>query len=65
MPHFIQLFIENLGHEYAFLTYDQLMNDYYEGRLSPALANSVAALASRSASVSFLRNYPSQLLLSH
>ncbi|KAJ2931307.1 hypothetical protein H1R20_g5842, partial [Candolleomyces eurysporus] len=47
MPHFIQLFFENLGHEYGFLTYDQLMNDYYEGRLPPALANCVAALASR------------------
>lgn len=49
MQHFIQVFIEHLGHEFPFLTYDQLMSDNWEGRMPAPLANVIAAMASRSA----------------
>ncbi|TEB37478.1 hypothetical protein FA13DRAFT_911351 [Coprinellus micaceus] len=47
MQHFIQVFIEHLGHEFPFLTYDQLMSDNWEGRMPAPLANVIAAMASR------------------
>lgn len=57
MQHYIQVFIENLGHEYPFLTYDQLIHDAWEGRMPAPLANVIAAMASRS--VSLFTNKPS------
>ncbi|KAJ3526235.1 hypothetical protein NMY22_g10249 [Coprinellus aureogranulatus] len=51
MQHFIQVFIENFGQEFPFLSYDQLMSDTWEGRMPPPLANAIAALASRYATI--------------
>ncbi|KAF5325756.1 hypothetical protein D9611_000077 [Ephemerocybe angulata] len=49
---FVQAFFENnLGNEFPFLTYEQLMNDAWENRLPPAIANVVAAMASRYSNV--------------
>jgi hypothetical protein len=45
MPHFIGLFFEQHGSEYTFLMYEQILNDFYENRLSPVIANAIASIA--------------------
>ncbi|TFK25560.1 hypothetical protein FA15DRAFT_755787 [Coprinopsis marcescibilis] len=45
MPHFIQLFFEQHGPEYTFITYDQVIHDFWENRLSPVVANCIASMA--------------------
>jgi len=49
MPHFIQLFFEQLGAEFAFISYEEILGEFWEQTLSPLLANCIAAMASRSA----------------
>jgi hypothetical protein len=47
MAHFIQLFFEQLGAEFPFVTYDEVSRDFWEQVLSPLLANCIAAMATR------------------
>ncbi|KAJ8453734.1 hypothetical protein ONZ45_g19591 [Pleurotus djamor] len=46
-PHLIQLFFEQLGPEFPFLNYQEVLAEFWEGTLPPALACAVAALAAR------------------
>ncbi|KAF9528513.1 hypothetical protein CPB83DRAFT_854295 [Crepidotus variabilis] len=45
MAHFIQGFFETYSHEFAFLSYQEVLNDYWEHRLNNILANCIAAMA--------------------
>ncbi|PPQ98406.1 hypothetical protein CVT24_004085 [Panaeolus cyanescens] len=45
MPTFIQLFFQHHGTEFAFLTYQDILADFWEHTLSPGLANCIAAMA--------------------
>ncbi|KAG2747717.1 hypothetical protein P692DRAFT_20857837 [Suillus brevipes Sb2] len=47
MPHFIQIFISQLGTQCAFLTYDDLYEKFRHQTLSPLLSNCIAALGAR------------------
>ncbi|KAF4599741.1 hypothetical protein EYR40_006840 [Pleurotus pulmonarius] len=47
MPHFIQLFFEQLGSEFPFLNYQEILAEFWEGTLPPLLANCIAALSAR------------------
>ncbi|PFH52066.1 hypothetical protein AMATHDRAFT_57886 [Amanita thiersii Skay4041] len=47
MPHFIQLFFEHLGADFTFLTYETTFQNFCDQRLSPLLANCIAAMASK------------------
>lgn len=47
MPHFIQVFIQNLGAQYPFVVYDDTLERFTSGKLSPLLSNSIASLAVR------------------
>jgi hypothetical protein len=47
MAHFIQLFFEQLGAEFPFITYDEVSRDFWDQVLSPLLANCIAAMATR------------------
>jgi hypothetical protein len=47
MPHFIQTFFEHLGAEFTFLKYDDTLQNFWDQRLPPLLANCIAAVASR------------------
>jgi hypothetical protein len=47
MPHFIQAFFEHLGAEFAFLKYDDTLQNFWDQRLPPLLANCIAGMASR------------------
>lgn len=47
MPHFIEIFIQNLGAQFPFVNYDDTLERYINGKLSPLLSNSIASLASR------------------
>lgn len=47
MPHFIQLFFENLGGEFTFLSYEELLADFWDHVLPSLMANCIAAMASR------------------
>ncbi|KAG2015849.1 hypothetical protein CC2G_009078 [Coprinopsis cinerea AmutBmut pab1-1] len=51
MPHFIGLFFEQHGSEYTFLMYEQILNDFYENRLSPVIANAIASIACKYSNV--------------
>lgn len=45
MPHFIQVFFEQHPGEFPFLTYEETIADFYNNRLTPILANAIAAMA--------------------
>lgn len=45
MPTFIQLFFQHHGSEFAFLTYQDVLADFWEHTLSAVLANCIAAMA--------------------
>lgn len=47
MPHFIQIFISQLGSQCPFLTYDELYEKFRHQTLSPLLSNCIAALGAR------------------
>ncbi|KAL0956218.1 hypothetical protein HGRIS_002374 [Hohenbuehelia grisea] len=47
MPHFIQLFFEHLAAEFAFLAYEEILAQFWEGTLPALLANCIAAMAAR------------------
>lgn len=47
MAHFIQLFFEQLGAEFPFVTYDDVSRDFWDQMLSPLMANCIAAMATR------------------
>ncbi|KAI0321235.1 hypothetical protein OF83DRAFT_372228 [Amylostereum chailletii] len=48
MSHFVQIFFEYLGRVFTFLQYDDITARLYSNTLAPALANGIAAHASRS-----------------
>jgi len=54
MPHFIQLFFENLSGEFPFLAYDEVLAQFWEGTLPLLLANCIAAMAARYSTVAEL-----------
>ncbi|KAJ7928548.1 hypothetical protein B0H13DRAFT_1597627 [Mycena leptocephala] len=54
MQHFIQLFFEQLGAEFPFVTYDDVSRDYWDQLLSPLLANCIATMATRYSTLSEL-----------
>ncbi|KAJ6602198.1 hypothetical protein B0H10DRAFT_2081257 [Mycena sp. CBHHK59/15] len=54
MAHFIQLFFEQLGAEFPFVTYDEVSRDFWDQVLSPLLANCIAAMATRYSTLSEL-----------
>ncbi|KAJ7497054.1 hypothetical protein FB451DRAFT_1209882 [Mycena latifolia] len=54
MAHFIQLFFEQLGAEFPFITYDEVSRDFWDQLLSPLLANCIAAMATRYSTLSEL-----------
>ncbi len=45
MAHFIQIFFENYSHEFTFLSYQEVLGDFWDHRLNNILANCVAAMA--------------------
>jgi len=45
MPHFIQLFFEQLGAEFPFISYEETL--FFEQTLAPLLSNCIASLAAR------------------
>jgi hypothetical protein len=45
MPHFIQLFFEQLGSEFPFISYEETI--FFEQALTPLLSNSMASLTAR------------------
>ncbi|KAF8893922.1 hypothetical protein BD779DRAFT_1669438 [Infundibulicybe gibba] len=47
MPHYIQLFFEHLGPEFPFVIYEEILGDFWDQKLTPLLANCIAAMASR------------------
>ncbi|KAJ4493897.1 hypothetical protein C8J55DRAFT_416954 [Lentinula edodes] len=47
MTEFILLFFNNLHQEYSFVAYDDVYRDYNQRRMSPPLANCIAAFAVR------------------
>lgn len=47
MPHFMQLFFSNLGAEFTFLAYDEILAQFWEQTLPPLLANCIASMAAR------------------
>ncbi|KAF8828809.1 hypothetical protein HHX47_DHR3000090 [Lentinula edodes] len=47
MTEFILLFFNNLHQEYSFVAYDDVYRDYNQRRMSPSLANCIAAFAVR------------------
>ncbi|OJA10537.1 hypothetical protein AZE42_01715 [Rhizopogon vesiculosus] len=47
MPHFIQIFISQLGSQCAFVTYDELNEKFRHQTLSPLLSNCIAAFGAR------------------
>ncbi|KAJ3727102.1 hypothetical protein C8R42DRAFT_694515 [Lentinula raphanica] len=47
MTEFILLFFNNLHQEYSFIAYDDVYRDYTQHRMSPPLANCIAAFAVR------------------
>lgn len=46
-PHFIQLFFEHFGAEFTFLSYEEILAEYWDQLLPPLLANCIASMASR------------------
>jgi len=47
MPHYIQLFFEQLGGEFTFISYEEILGKFWDQNLPPLLANCVASMASR------------------
>lgn len=47
MPHFIEVFIQNLGAQFPFVTYADTVERLTNGKLPPLLSNSIASLAVR------------------
>lgn len=47
MPHFIQTFIQHLGTQCPFVSHDDIMERFVNGKLQPLLSNSIASLAVR------------------
>lgn len=47
MPHYIQLFFEQLGGEFTFISYEEVLGKFWDQTLPPLLANCVASMASR------------------
>jgi hypothetical protein len=45
--HFIQVFFENLGNDFKFISYEDVAAEFWAQRLSPMLANVIAAMAPR------------------
>jgi hypothetical protein len=45
MAHFVQIFFENYSHEFTFLSYQEVLGDFWDHRLNNILANCVAAMA--------------------
>ncbi|KAJ7078843.1 hypothetical protein B0H15DRAFT_859481 [Mycena belliarum] len=54
MAHFIQLFFEQLGAEFPFITYDEVSRAFWDQVLSPLMANCIAAMATRYSTLSEL-----------
>ena len=48
MTHFIQVFFERYGQDFNFLSYQDVLSDFWEQRLSLILANCIAAMAVKS-----------------
>lgn len=61
MPHFIQIFISQLGSQCAFMTYDDLYEKFRHQTLSPLLSNCIAALGARSVFCSALNLYMNEI----
>jgi hypothetical protein len=51
MPHFIQLFFEQLGAEFPFISYEEILGQFCEQSLAPLLSNCIASLAVRFSSL--------------
>jgi len=47
MPHLIQLFFERYGSEFTFISYDEILQAFWDRLLPPLLANCVAAMGTR------------------
>jgi hypothetical protein len=47
MPHYIQTFFEHLGSEFTFLSYDEVLREFWDRSLPLLLSNCIAAMASR------------------
>jgi hypothetical protein len=47
MRHFIQIFFEQFGTEFPFISYDETMGQFFEQSLAPLLSNCIASLAVR------------------
>ena len=47
MPHFIHTFFEHLGSEFTFLSYDEVLGEFWDRTLPVLLSNCIAAMASR------------------
>jgi len=47
MPHYIQLFFEHLSGEFGFISYDEVLGEFWDQTLPPILANCIAAMAAR------------------
>ncbi len=54
MPHFIQLFFEQMGGEFPFISYDEILAQFFAQTLSPLLSNCIASLAVRYANLPLL-----------
>lgn len=48
MTHFIHVFFERYGQDFAFLSYQDVLADYWDQRISLPLANCIAAMAMQS-----------------
>ncbi|PPQ96810.1 hypothetical protein CVT26_006211 [Gymnopilus dilepis] len=51
MTHFIQVFFERYGQDFNFLSYQDVLSDFWEQRLSLILANCIAAMAVKHSSL--------------
>jgi hypothetical protein len=51
MPHFIQLFFEQLGTEFPFISYEDTLRQFCEQSLAPLISNCIASLAVRFSSL--------------
>jgi len=45
MAHFIQVFFERYGQDFTFLSYQDVLSDFWDHRLTTILANCLAAMA--------------------
>ncbi|KAH9485202.1 hypothetical protein JR316_0002109 [Psilocybe cubensis] len=52
MTHFIQVFFDRHGQDFTFLTYQDVLADFWEQRLSLILANCIAAMAVKYSNIS-------------